>query len=41
MSALHKAGMSVVVEDAAQTEIPVSRSLMPDIKQKLGLNRSD
>jgi two-component system, LytTR family, response regulator LytT len=37
VSALHKTGMNVVVEDAARTEIPVSRNLMPDIKQRLGL----
>ncbi|MFZ5814634.1 MAG: LytR/AlgR family response regulator transcription factor [Bacillota bacterium] len=37
VSALHKAGMSVVVQDAAATEVPVSRNLMPLIKQRLGL----
>lgn len=38
VSALHKAGMSVVVQDQQQTEIPVSRNLMPLIKQRLGLS---
>lgn len=37
VSALHKSGMSVVVQDQAGTEIPVSRNLMPLIKQRLGL----
>ncbi|HLN61987.1 MAG TPA: LytTR family DNA-binding domain-containing protein [Symbiobacteriaceae bacterium] len=38
VSALQKAGMSVVVQDQQQTEIPVSRNLMPLIKQRLGLS---
>lgn len=37
VSAMHKAGMSVVVQDLAHSEIPVSRNLMPAIKQRLGL----
>lgn len=39
ISALHKVGMSVVVEDKSGTEIPVSRQVMPFIKQRLGLAR--
>lgn len=41
IGALHKAGMSVVVEDSTGSEIPVSRSLMPDIKQRFGLARTE
>lgn len=41
VSALHKAGMSLVVADAAQSEVPVSRNVMPQIKQKLGLGRAE
>lgn len=37
ISALYKTGMSMVVQDQAGTEIPVSRHLMPQIKQRLGL----
>lgn len=37
VSALHKTGMSVVVMDQSASEIPVSRNLMPLIKQRLGL----
>lgn len=41
IGALHKAGMSVVVEDREGSEIPVSRNLMPYIKQRFGLARGD
>lgn len=41
IGALHKAGMSVVVEDREGSEIPVSRNLMPYIKQRFGLARRD
>lgn len=37
VSTLHKTGMTVVVQDAAGTEIPVSRNLMTFVKQRLGL----
>lgn len=37
VSALHKTGLSVVVEDQVGSEIPVSRNLLPLIKQRLGL----
>jgi two-component system, LytTR family, response regulator LytT len=38
VSSMHKSGLSVVVLDQAHTEIPVSRTLMPAIKQRLGLD---
>lgn len=41
VSPLHKTGMTLVVEGARDTEIPVSRNLMPIVKQKLGLARKD
>jgi DNA-binding LytR/AlgR family response regulator len=37
VSTLHKTGMSVIVRDQTGSEIPVSRNLMPVIKQRLGL----
>lgn len=38
VSSIYKIGLSIVMDDAAGTEVPVSRSLMPLIKQKLGLS---
>ncbi|HYF95001.1 MAG TPA: LytTR family DNA-binding domain-containing protein [Symbiobacteriaceae bacterium] len=37
VSSTYKQGLSVVMDDAAHTEVPISRSLLPTIKQRLGL----
>lgn len=41
VSTLHKTGIHMVMDDAARTEIPVSRNLLPTIKHRLGLGRGD